>query len=83
MNIRKALLEESEKLSELAYKSKAFWGYPKDFLDRCKDDLRVTAEYITENPVYIMEDDKKIIAFYSFTLNEKKLESLFIHIQNI
>ncbi|GIN87604.1 N-acetyltransferase [Heyndrickxia sporothermodurans] len=79
MNIRKALLEESEKLSELAYESKAFWGYPKDFLDRCKDDLTVTAEYIKENPVYLMEDDKKIIAFYSFTLNEKKLDSLFIH----
>jgi len=78
MLIRKAMAEDSDLLSELAYKSKAYWGYSEEFLQKCKDDLTVTKEFIERNPVYLMESDNEIVAFYSFSLNEQKLESLFI-----
>ncbi|PYZ97010.1 GNAT family N-acetyltransferase [Alteribacter lacisalsi] len=79
MNTRKAEKRDSRFLSSLAYKSKAYWGYSEEFLDKCKEDPTVTEEDIEENPVFVVESDGSIVAFYSFTLNEaSKLESLFI-----
>ncbi|MFF2176441.1 GNAT family N-acetyltransferase [Lysinibacillus sp. NPDC058147] len=78
MLIRSAKVQDCDLLSNLAYKSKAYWGYTEDFLQQCKGDLTVTKEYVEENPVYVMESDNKIVAFYSFTLNELKLDALFI-----
>lgn len=69
MLIRSAKDKDCNILSDLAYKSKAYWGYTEDFLKQCKDDLTVTKEYIRENPVYLMESDNNIVAFYSFTIN--------------
>lgn len=78
MLIRKAKPKDSDTLSNLAYKSKSYWGYSIDFLKRCKDDMTVTVEYIEQYPVYVLEKDSKIIAFYSFDLKNTKLEALFI-----
>ncbi len=78
MFIRSAKVQDCHLLSNLAYKSKAYWGYTEDFLQQCKEDLTVTKGYIEENPVFVMESDNKIIAFYSLTINEMKLDALFI-----
>jgi N-acetylglutamate synthase-like GNAT family acetyltransferase len=78
MIIRKAANEDCDTLSRIAYKSKAFWGYSKEFMDKCKDDLTITVSYMENNPVYVMEDDSKIVAFYTFSLEHRKLEALFI-----
>lgn len=76
--IRKAMNEDSSTLSELAYKSKAYWGYSKEFLEKCKDDLTVTAKYIEKNLVYVLEENDEIIAFYTLFVTEQKLDALFI-----
>jgi N-acetylglutamate synthase-like GNAT family acetyltransferase len=78
MIIRKAKYEDCTTLSGIAYKSKAHWGYSEEFLNQCKDDLTVTKKHIDENSVYVMEKDNKTIAFYCFSLHEKKLLALFI-----
>lgn len=83
MMIRRATNEDSNTISELAYRSKAYWGYSKEFLDKCKDELTVTVPYMEMNPVYVLEKNNKILAFYSITLNEKKLEALFIDPEHI
>lgn len=41
MLIRSAKVQDCHLLSNLAYKSKAYWGYSEDFLKQCKDDLTV------------------------------------------
>lgn len=76
--IRRGQVQDCHLLSHLAYKSKGYWGYTEDFLQQCKEDLTVTKEYIEENPVFVMESDNTIIAFYSFTINDMKLDALFI-----
>ncbi|MGE7691301.1 GNAT family N-acetyltransferase [Lysinibacillus sp. NPDC097214] len=78
MIIRSAKVQDCHLLSNLAYQSKAYWGYTEDFLQQCKDDWTVTKESIEENPVFVMESVNKIVAFYSFTINEIKLDALFI-----
>ncbi|MFJ8118430.1 GNAT family N-acetyltransferase [Bacillus mycoides] len=76
--IRKAKKKDSKRLSELAYNSKAHWGYSKEFLEKCKDDLTFTAQYIENNHIYVMEENNEIIGFYSLSTIEQKLEALFI-----
>ncbi|MFE3576790.1 GNAT family N-acetyltransferase [Lysinibacillus sp. NPDC059133] len=78
MIIRSAKVQDCHLLSHLAYKSKAYWGYTEDFLQQCIDNLTVTKEYIEKNLVFVMKSDNKIVAFYSFIINEMKLDALFI-----
>ena len=36
--IRRALSNESELLTEIAYNSKAYWGYDDKYMDRCRNE---------------------------------------------
>lgn len=80
MFFRRAQIADSTILSNLAYKSKAYWGYTEDFIQQCKDKdaLTVTKDYLEKNTVYLIENDNKVIAFYSFAINEQKLDALFL-----
>ncbi|WP_152394883.1 GNAT family N-acetyltransferase [Paenibacillus guangzhouensis] len=78
MNIRQAVVEDCQHISHLAYRSKAYWGYSEDFLAKCKDDLTVTAPYLEQYIVYVLEQHDEIVAFYSFSVQEKKLDALFV-----
>ncbi|WP_262372708.1 GNAT family acetyltransferase [Sutcliffiella horikoshii] len=55
MKFRKAIKEDSESLSKLAYKSKAYWGYLESFMKQCKKDLNITEDYIEEQPVFLVQ----------------------------
>ncbi|MGE7596979.1 GNAT family N-acetyltransferase [Lysinibacillus fusiformis] len=80
MFFRRAQVADSNILSNLTYRSKAYWGYTEDFLQKCKekDALTVTKDYIENNSVYLIEIDNKVVAFYSFAINEQKLDALFL-----
>lgn len=78
MIIRKAEGTDSRDLVIWHTAQKLYWGYYKEFLDNCREDLTITEEYIAANQVYVLEKENKIVAFYSFYLKQKKLESLFI-----
>nr|WP_221434226.1 GNAT family N-acetyltransferase [Geomicrobium halophilum] len=73
-------MKDNVTLSDLAYKSKAYWGYTDDFMEICKKELIVTKDEIKNNPVYLMERDHKIIAYYSFafTSDPVQLKALFL-----
>lgn len=63
MNIRKANIREADCLSNLAFRSKAYWGYNDDFMEACRDDLTVSAEYIASSLVFVLEEDDRIQGF--------------------
>ena len=78
--IRRAVPEEAEVLSELAFRSKAHWGYDAEFLARCRDDLAVSPEGFTTSPVFIDEDADGIAGFYRLLPDGEvaELDSLFV-----
>ncbi len=41
LTLRPGLPSEASTLSELAMRSKGFWGYDEDFLTACREDLTV------------------------------------------
>ncbi|MBE7103375.1 GNAT family N-acetyltransferase [Bacillus cereus] len=79
MQIREAVLCETDELSELALLSKATWDYNEEFILACKEDLTITEEYIKDNFVYVLENDNTKIGFFSFLRNENTLDFLYIH----
>jgi GNAT superfamily N-acetyltransferase len=55
LKIRPARVDEAEPLSDLALRSKAHWGYDTDFMERCREPLRVTPAMIDSGQVLVAE----------------------------
>jgi GNAT superfamily N-acetyltransferase len=52
-------------LSELAWRSKAYWGYDRRFLEACRTGLTLTPAFVRAAEVYVLDLDGRIIGFYS------------------
>lgn len=80
-NIRKGQPSESELLSDLALRSKAYWGYSQEFMDACRKELTYSPEDIQSNHIFVAEIDNSIVGFYALTILspiEIELEALFV-----
>jgi predicted GNAT family acetyltransferase len=64
-SIRRACPCEARELTDFAYASKRSWGYPENELDDDCGPLTVTPGYIRENTVFVAEDDRRILGFFS------------------
>ena len=65
LSSRSAEPEEADALSALAFRSKAYWGYDAEFLEACRSELTLTAEFIAAGEVHLIEKGKGAIGFYS------------------
>lgn len=74
MKIRKALTENAEALTALALEAKRYWGYPEHWINHWQSDLTINPEYVSNNEVFVAEDDGKIVGFYALTFAEGKAE---------
>lgn len=80
LNIRAAKESESIFLSGLAMRSKSFWPYPPDYLEKCISVLKVTPEDIRNWPVAVAELNGEAIGFYGLkpVSGENRLDHLWI-----
>ncbi|NNC57139.1 MAG: GNAT family N-acetyltransferase [Woeseiaceae bacterium] len=88
LRIREALPQEANLLSQLALRSKAHWGYSRDFLDACRSELTVDASRLgTEDyQCFVAIDGGSVLGFYTLknTSSEKfELEALFVEPEHI
>lgn len=80
VNIRNAEASEYAVLTDIAFRSEAYWGYDSDYMDKFKSVYSVNKEFITSNPTAVIEEDGNIVGFYGL-INESKgvsLEYFFI-----
>ena len=66
-------------MSELALRSKAYWGYPDDFIEACRDELSVDPDRC-DNYACAVEDDA-LLGFYGLSRcedNSVELDALFV-----
>jgi N-acetylglutamate synthase-like GNAT family acetyltransferase len=63
--IRPARTDEADTITEIALRSKAYWGYSDAFMARVRAELTLTPEFIERNPTFVSEVDGKIAGFYS------------------
>ncbi|WP_164684834.1 GNAT family N-acetyltransferase [Brevibacillus reuszeri] len=70
MKIRKATIHEADLVSDLCFRSKAHWGYSEEFMEACRDDLTIAANYIETSLVYVIEEDDSIKGFMGLERGE-------------
>jgi N-acetylglutamate synthase-like GNAT family acetyltransferase len=79
--IAKATIRDSELLTNIALKSKGYWGYSNELINSWINDLTVTPKMIKELLVYKFILNQKIIGFYILNQPIKQsieLEMLFV-----
>jgi len=84
--LRAARPEEGERLTELALRSKAYWGYDAAFIDACRPSLTITALKIATHPYYVVEESGEVVGFYGLKPSsdgEVELDYLFVEPQGI
>lgn len=67
-NIRFALPDETEILTEIAFAAKRTWSYPEEYYEIWKDELSITKDYINNNIVFVAEKGKQVVGFYSIVV---------------
>lgn len=70
VRIRPALPVEAEFLSDIAWRSKEYWEYPKEMMNEFRDFLTIAEEFIEDNPTYLAENEEteEKIGFYSLEI---------------
>ena len=86
MQIRRAEALEAPRLSELALRSKAHWGYSDDFMRACTDELTYTPEEVASGRFHVLEDDGELCGFYALVKispTALELEAMFVEPEQI
>jgi predicted N-acetyltransferase YhbS len=83
INIREALAEEAESLSDLALRSKGHWGYSRDFLEACREELVVDSTRVGADDYlcFVAQDGTTAVGFYTLerlSATRYELEALFV-----
>ena len=83
ISIRPAKPRECAQLSELSFRSKAYWGYSLEFLEACREELSTTI-YDLKNPdrdYFIADSNGEVLGYYAIERlsdSEYELEHLFV-----
>jgi N-acetylglutamate synthase-like GNAT family acetyltransferase len=74
LKIRKASTDDVDRLTEIAHHAKRYWGYPDHWIEHWKDQLTITADFVSANQVFLAEDEGKVLGFYALVINSDKAE---------
>ena len=61
---RAARVDEADLLTEVALRSKGYWGYDQEFLDACRAELTFRPEDVATRRI-VVADSSEIVGFYS------------------
>ena len=78
--IRRATPVEAPILNALTGRSALYWGYEPEFLDWEPEALLVTGEFIAESPIYVLEEQDRIVGYYALLAKPSGmyLDKLFV-----
>lgn len=76
---KKATSKNILELRSLAHQSEAYWGYSNQFMSVFDETFNITEEFIRSNPVYVLWDGNKVVAFWGLrTDNIWELEYFYV-----
>src|SRR5439155_11349356 len=82
ISIRRARTDEAGLLSDLAFRSKAHWGYPRDWLERWRPELTVDPRALEAAPTFVAVAESSLLGFYHLTPTSRadacELDFLFV-----
>ena len=62
--IRRARAYEGSRLSEIALRAKAHWGYSVEFMEACRAELTVSADDLAAGAAFVVERDNRVVGFH-------------------
>ena len=74
MIIRAVRPEETEALSDLAFRSKAYWGYDEAFMEACRKELTILPAHLSSCHLRAAEQDGVLLGFYRLSPREHEAE---------
>lgn len=74
MTIRHALPKDAATLTQIAHDAKRHWGYPEHWIRHWQDDLTISPDFVSKNPVYVAEQDGELMGFYALIVRDEKAE---------
>jgi GNAT superfamily N-acetyltransferase len=72
MLIKRALQQDAEALTQVAFAAKMVWGYPESWIQKWRGLLTVTPDYIAAHPVFAATLGEKIVGFYGLGLDRDR-----------
>src|SRR2546425_13313509 len=78
--VRPARPEEAPRLSELALRSKAHWGYDAAFLERCRAELEVRAGQLAALRAHVLERAGRVVGFFTLAGDPPEGELLHLYV---
>lgn len=80
MEIRPAHESEAERLSALALRSKAHWGYPAEVLEGWRGDLGVSVADFRDHRIFVAVEERELLGFYSLRPDDSawELDNLWV-----
>ena len=84
IKIEQALPKDVNKLTQIAFAAKSFWGYLEEYLKLWKDDLTITADYVQENTVLkAISEIEEILGFgaieFSTAFHAYEIGHMWVH----
>jgi GNAT superfamily N-acetyltransferase len=81
--IRPARVDEARLLSDLALRSKAYWGYSPEFIEQCREELSYSEEQLHAEHMrfFVIESAQRVAGFYALkqlSATEIELEAMFV-----
>jgi GNAT superfamily N-acetyltransferase len=72
--IQRALQGDASVLTRIAFAAKAHWGYPERWMERWRDDLTITPEFIRRNEVHVAIAEGEQAGFYALVGKGRRVE---------
>jgi N-acetylglutamate synthase-like GNAT family acetyltransferase len=74
LKIRRASSEETARLTQIAHDAKRYWGYPELWIQRWQAELTISPDFISDNDVYVAEQEGELVGFYALVARKDKAE---------
>lgn len=81
MKIERATIDDDIILTGITKKSKAYWGYSDEQIEKWNQFLTISKEYIVSKNVFKLTNEKETVGYYSYyniDENTIKLDNLFL-----
>lgn len=82
VDVRTAHPDEATALSELALRSKGYWGYGEDFLEACRNELTYSPTQCASGDVFVADECGELLGFSAIdgAPPDGELQALFVDV---
>ena len=72
MNIQRAMPDQAETLTKIAFAAKRHWGYPERWIQLWSPILTITPEFIERNETHVAFLDNILVGLYAISIEGEK-----------